>query len=252
MIELADVRPKGYFLDDEEDAEGVCCVGAPIVIDGEVCAGAISVTGLKVDVPAWRLHQHRRERARPRRAGLAAARLAAGGAGVRRALVVEAPGRLALLERDSLEPGPGEVVISPGLLRSLRHRHRAARTASSIRPSCAIRSRSGTSGRASSRRSARTSRASRPGDRVVAECIIPCGALRRAAAPARRTSATTYAELGFTHEGGASDQVVVPARLVHVLAPDVSLLDAALVEPTSVVMRGLEKADARARASACS
>ena len=59
---------------------------------------------------------------------------------------------------------------------------------------------------------------------------------------ARRTSATTYAELGFTHEGGASDQVVVPARLVHVLAPAVSLLDAALVEPTSVVMRGLEKA----------
>jgi IclR family acetate operon transcriptional repressor len=56
MIELADVRPKGYFLDDEEDAEGVCCIGAPIVIDGEVCAGAISVTGLKVDVPAWRLH----------------------------------------------------------------------------------------------------------------------------------------------------------------------------------------------------
>jgi IclR family transcriptional regulator, acetate operon repressor len=57
MIELADVRPKGYFLDDEEDADGVCCIGAPIVVDGAACAGAISVTGLKVDVPAWRLHQ---------------------------------------------------------------------------------------------------------------------------------------------------------------------------------------------------
>jgi IclR family acetate operon transcriptional repressor len=57
MVELADVRHKGYFLDDEEDAEGVCCIGAPIVADGEACAGAISVTGLKVDVPAWRLHQ---------------------------------------------------------------------------------------------------------------------------------------------------------------------------------------------------
>jgi IclR family acetate operon transcriptional repressor len=57
MIELADVRPKGYFLDDEEDADGVCCIGAAIVLDGEACAGAISVTGLKVDVPAWRLHQ---------------------------------------------------------------------------------------------------------------------------------------------------------------------------------------------------
>ena len=57
IIELTDVRPKGYFLDDEEDADGVCCVGAPIVVDGGRCAGAISVTGLKVDVPAWRLHQ---------------------------------------------------------------------------------------------------------------------------------------------------------------------------------------------------
>jgi L-iditol 2-dehydrogenase len=34
----------------------------------------------------------------------------------------------------------------------------------------------------------------------------------------------------------------VPGRLVHVLSAAVPLLDAALVEPTSVVMRGLEKA----------
>ena len=55
--ELAGVRGKGYSVDDEEDAEGVICIGAPIVrVDGG-CAGAISVTGLKVDVPAWRLHQ---------------------------------------------------------------------------------------------------------------------------------------------------------------------------------------------------
>jgi IclR family transcriptional regulator, acetate operon repressor len=57
VAELAGVRHKGWFLDDEEDAEGVCCIGAPIVPAGGACAGAISVTGLKVDVPAWRLHQ---------------------------------------------------------------------------------------------------------------------------------------------------------------------------------------------------
>ena len=57
MSDLAEARPKGYFLDDEEDAEGVCCIGSPIGVDGGVCAGAISVTGLKVDVPGWRLHQ---------------------------------------------------------------------------------------------------------------------------------------------------------------------------------------------------
>jgi IclR family acetate operon transcriptional repressor len=57
MRELADVRAKGYAVDDEEDADGVICIGAPIVVENGECAGAISVTGLKVDVPAWRLHQ---------------------------------------------------------------------------------------------------------------------------------------------------------------------------------------------------
>ena len=57
MRELADVRGKGYAIDDEEDGEGVCCIGAAIVESGEACAGAISVTGLKVDIPAWRIHQ---------------------------------------------------------------------------------------------------------------------------------------------------------------------------------------------------
>ena len=55
--ELADVRGKGYAVDDEEDAEGVCCIGAAIVGGHDACAGAISVTGLKVDIPAWRVHQ---------------------------------------------------------------------------------------------------------------------------------------------------------------------------------------------------
>ena len=54
--ELAEVRTKGYAIDDEEDAEGVCCIGAAIGLD-DGCAGAISVTGLKVEIPAWRLHQ---------------------------------------------------------------------------------------------------------------------------------------------------------------------------------------------------
>jgi IclR family acetate operon transcriptional repressor len=57
MRELNDLRGKGYSVDDEEDAEGVICIGAPILGEGGACAGAISVTGLKVDVPAWRLHQ---------------------------------------------------------------------------------------------------------------------------------------------------------------------------------------------------
>ena len=44
MIELADVRPKGYFLDDEEDADGVCCIGAPIMLDDGRSARARSAS----------------------------------------------------------------------------------------------------------------------------------------------------------------------------------------------------------------
>jgi len=159
---------------------------------------------------------------------------------VRRALIVEAPGRLALLQRDSLEPGPGEVVIRPAFcglcgtdveLRDglvdpafVRYPLTLGHEWSGVVQAIGT----GVQGIA-------------PGDRVVAECIIPCGTCGPCRSGATNVC-TTYAELGFTHEGGASDEVVVPARVVHVLAPAVSLLDAALVEPTSVVMRGLEKA----------
>ncbi len=159
---------------------------------------------------------------------------------MRRALVVEGPGRLALLERASLEPGAGEVVIRPAFcglcgtdveLRDglvdpafVRYPLTLGHEWSGVVEAVGT----GVSGVVH-------------GDRVVAECIIPCGTCGPCRAGATNVC-TTYAELGFTHEGGASDQVVVPARVVHVLAPGVPLLDAALVEPASVVMRGLEKA----------
>jgi 2-desacetyl-2-hydroxyethyl bacteriochlorophyllide A dehydrogenase len=159
---------------------------------------------------------------------------------MRRALVVEQPGQIALAERDELEPGAGEVVIAPAacglcgtdleLFRGLVDPafvsypltlgHEWSGVVSAIGPDVeriAV------------------------GDRVVAECIVPCGHCPRCRAGATNTC-ETYAELGFTREGGASDQVVVPARLVHRLAPGVSLVDAALTEPTSVVLRGYEKA----------
>jgi IclR family acetate operon transcriptional repressor len=48
---LERVRVEGYATDDEEEAEGVCCVGAAFFDHQGKCAGALSVTGLKVDVP---------------------------------------------------------------------------------------------------------------------------------------------------------------------------------------------------------
>jgi IclR family acetate operon transcriptional repressor len=55
--ELGLVAGRGYAVDDEEDSEGVFCVGAAIRDHTGQCIGAISVTGIKLDLPAWRVHQ---------------------------------------------------------------------------------------------------------------------------------------------------------------------------------------------------
>ncbi|NIK58409.1 IclR family transcriptional regulator [Kribbella shirazensis] len=51
---LDDIRGLGYAVDDEEDAEGVFCIGAPLFGAGNTCVGAISITGLKLGQPSWR------------------------------------------------------------------------------------------------------------------------------------------------------------------------------------------------------
>jgi len=57
LSELVRVRNVGYALDDEEEAEGVFCVGAAFFDHQRNCVGALSVTGLKVDVPLREVHQ---------------------------------------------------------------------------------------------------------------------------------------------------------------------------------------------------
>ena len=47
MKELATTAERGYAIDDEEDTEGVACIGSCIFSRGGHVAGAISVTGLK-------------------------------------------------------------------------------------------------------------------------------------------------------------------------------------------------------------
>ena len=159
----------------------------------------------------------------------------------RRALVVDRPGEIALVERAELEPGPDEVVIRTAfygvcgtdleLLRGdvdpafVRYPVTIGHEWSGTIESVGV----GVEGIS-------------PGDPCVAEGIVPCGDCPRCRVGATNTC-DVYDELGFTREGGASDQVLVPARLVHRLAPTVSLVDAALVEPSSVVLRALEKAD---------
>jgi IclR family transcriptional regulator, acetate operon repressor len=51
------VRSNGFALDDEEDAEGVFCLGAAFFGHDGTVAGAVSVTGIKGDLPAWRVNE---------------------------------------------------------------------------------------------------------------------------------------------------------------------------------------------------
>jgi IclR family acetate operon transcriptional repressor len=52
---LALARRNGYAVDDEEDAEGIFCAGAAFFDHDGSCAGAVSVTGIKGDLPVWRV-----------------------------------------------------------------------------------------------------------------------------------------------------------------------------------------------------
>jgi IclR family acetate operon transcriptional repressor len=57
LRELEAARERGFAVDDEEDNEGVFCVGAAVLDHNHRCAGGISVTGLKIELPLWRIQQ---------------------------------------------------------------------------------------------------------------------------------------------------------------------------------------------------
>src|SRR2546428_6734445 len=159
----------------------------------------------------------------------------------RRALVVTRPGVIGVIDLPALEPGPGEVVIRPafcGVCGTDLELLRGEVDPDYVRYPLTI----GHEWSGTAQAVGAGVENVRPGDRCVAECIVPCG--RCAFCRAGDTNiCEIYDELGFTREGGASDEVLVPARLVHKLEPGTSLLDAALVEPSSVVLRALEKAE---------
>jgi IclR family acetate operon transcriptional repressor len=57
LANLGVARANGFAVDDEEDAEGIFCVGAVFSGHGDSCAGAVSLTGIKGDLPAWRMNE---------------------------------------------------------------------------------------------------------------------------------------------------------------------------------------------------
>ena len=57
LVDLATSRARGFAIDDEEDDEGVFCVGSAFLDRTGSCLGSISITGLKRDIPTWRVHE---------------------------------------------------------------------------------------------------------------------------------------------------------------------------------------------------
>jgi IclR family acetate operon transcriptional repressor len=57
LADLELVRSRGFAVDDEEDETGVLCVGAAFLGRDGQPAGAVSITGLKADLPEWKLQE---------------------------------------------------------------------------------------------------------------------------------------------------------------------------------------------------
>jgi 2-desacetyl-2-hydroxyethyl bacteriochlorophyllide A dehydrogenase len=79
------------------------------------------------------------------------------------------------------------------------------------------------------------------GDRVVCEGFCYCGTCRRCRAGDTHLC-ENYDQLGFTRGGGYGELVLAPRRVVHRLPESVPLDSAVLIEPASVVLRGLLRA----------
>jgi 2-desacetyl-2-hydroxyethyl bacteriochlorophyllide A dehydrogenase len=162
---------------------------------------------------------------------------------MRRALVVDGSGAIGLAQRDELEPGPGEVVVRPaycGLCGTDLELLRGEVDAAFVRYPLTL----GHEWSGVVEAVGAGVVGIEAGMRCVAEGIIPCGRCSSCRAGATNVC-EIYDEVGFTREGAAGDQVVVPARVVHLLDAGVPLLDAALVEPSAVVLTALEKARLR-------
>jgi D-arabinose 1-dehydrogenase-like Zn-dependent alcohol dehydrogenase len=80
-----------------------------------------------------------------------------------------------------------------------------------------------------------------PGDRVVCEGFCYCGVCRRCRAGDTHLC-EQYDQLGFTRGGGYGELVLAPRRVVHRLPDGLALDEAVLIEPASVVLKGLLRA----------
>ncbi|HEX9623199.1 MAG TPA: alcohol dehydrogenase catalytic domain-containing protein, partial [Streptosporangiaceae bacterium] len=151
------------------------------------------------------------------------------------ALVAAAPGDVRLDQRAELRPGPGELLVEPELVglcgTDLEIIDGTIDPAYLNYPLVLGHEWTGIV----------TGDHPLAGRRVIVEGIIGCGRCVRCTA-GEQNLCETYDEIGFTRDGAAAGQIVVPQSLVHPLADDVKAEDAVLAEPAAVVYRALAKA----------
>jgi threonine dehydrogenase-like Zn-dependent dehydrogenase len=80
------------------------------------------------------------------------------------------------------------------------------------------------------------------GERVVVEGVMGCGHCARCAAGQTNLCETAYDEVGFTRDGVIAARVALPAVFAHRLAAGVAAEDAVLTEPAAVVYTALSRA----------
>lgn len=155
------------------------------------------------------------------------------------ALVVRAPGEIALETRESPVPAPGELLFEPELVGLCGTDLEVI--SGSIDPayvSYPVVIGHEWTGRAAP--GPRPPGSPPPGARVAVEGIVYCGHCPRCLAGDTNVC-EAFTEIGFSRDGAAAWQVTAPLRQAHRLAPDVSAPDAALIEPASVVFRALTR-----------
>lgn len=82
-----------------------------------------------------------------------------------------------------------------------------------------------------------------PGDLAVVDPKLPCGYCDDCTAGnGHRCAMALTAGIGFMRDGGFADRTAVPSQLLHRVPESLSLHDACLVEPLSVAIHGVERA----------
>ncbi len=151
------------------------------------------------------------------------------------ALTVHGPGDVRLDLREPLRPGPGELLVEPELVglcgTDLEIIDGTIDPAYISYPVALGHEWTGIVAGASPL----------AGKRVIVEGIIGCGHCVRCAT-GQANLCETYDEIGFTRDGAAAGQILVPAVLAHPLDDSVAAQDAVLAEPAAVVLRALTKA----------